>query len=69
MIDLPDAPWIREAELYGMPDAPDVYCPICGAENPDDFFTDQTGSEVIGCSECMRRYDPWQWVEDHRPDE
>lgn len=38
MTDLPDAPWIREAETFGLPEAENVYCPICGEENPEYFF-------------------------------
>lgn len=64
MIDIPDAPWIRSMELYGVPDGEDlynVYCPICGAENPDRFYTQ--GGDVIGCDECVNAEDPCDWVE------
>lgn len=66
MMDLPDAPWIREAELYGVPEAEDVYCPVCGEENPEYFYTDGTGIDVVGCSCCIKRYDPWKWTAEHR---
>lgn len=56
MTNLPDAPWIREAELFGMPDAPDVWCPICNEENPEDFYVDDSG-EIVGCSCCLHRRD------------
>ena len=60
---IPDAPWIRDAELNGMPDAPDVKCPYCDAINPDTFYV-QNGV-VMGCSECMDAKDPWEWAADH----
>lgn len=63
MPDLPDAPWIRQAERDGMDDCPDVYCPICNEENPEYFFI-QDG-EIIGCSECTDQTDPWEWLIDH----
>lgn len=65
MIDLPDAPWIRETERDGMPEAETIYCPVCGAEDPEDFFTDNTGIDVIGCSCCMKRVNAWDWHCDH----
>lgn len=65
MMDLPDAPWIRDAEINGMPEAEDVYCPVCGAENPEDFWVDDT-DEVIGCTCCLHRRDPWQYMADRK---
>lgn len=66
MMQIPDAPWIRDAELNGK-GADDVYCPCCHAENPDTFYID--GGTVIGCSECIRTVDPWEWVAEHGEDE
>ena len=59
MMDLHDAPWIRDAELNGMPEGDDVYCPVCGEENPEDFYVHD--GDVVGCSCCVKRYDPWEW--------
>ena len=61
MTDIPDAPWIRDAETNGMPDTPDVYCPVCNEENPEYFFV--SDGDVIGCSQCVERIDPWDWIE------
>lgn len=64
--DLPDAPWIRSAELYGMPEAEEIKyrCPICGAEEPEDFYFDKSG-DIIGCCECVERHDAYSWAADH----
>ena len=51
MQDLPDAPWIREAEMFGPPpydDGPDPVCPICG-EECETIYTDKT----VMCSAAM----------------
>lgn len=63
MID--DAPWIREAERYGEEEPPTIYCPVCGAEEPEEFYTDETGIDVLGCSYCIKRYDPYEWTTAH----
>lgn len=60
---IPDAPWIRDAETNGPGCAPDVYCPICGEENPEAFYIQD--NDVIGCSCCVRTADPWEWEADH----
>lgn len=64
MVQIPDAPWIRDAEINGMPEGDDVYCPVCNEENPEYFYV-QDG-DVIGCSECVEQVDPWEWADDHR---
>ena len=64
MNDLPDAPWIRDAEINGMPDAEDVYCPVCGEENPE-YLVEQ-GGDIVGCECCCKRIDPWDWKDSHR---
>lgn len=65
MNDITDAPYIRDAELYGMDDGPEIEwkCPVCGADCPDDLYI-QNG-EVIGCSECIRCKDGAEWAADH----
>lgn len=63
MNDLPDAPWVRDAELNGMPQADDFVCPICGAEAPDEFYL--IGGDVVGCSECVQRVDGWDYASEH----
>lgn len=59
MTDLPDAPWIVEAETWGMPEAKPVFCPVCNAEDPGWFYFTRNVAggmrDVIGCSECVDR--------------
>jgi hypothetical protein len=69
MNDLPDAPWIRDAELNGYPEPDAVKCPVCG-EECDDIYEDRNG-DVCGCDQCMRRRAAWDWWEeqDHGGDD
>lgn len=61
-IDLPDAPWIRDAEINGMPTAEDVECPCCG-QVAEKFFI--IGGEVVGCENCVEEVDAYEWEEEH----
>ena len=54
MEQIPDAPWIRDAELNGYPSPEPVKCPICG-DDADTFFL-QDGF-VIGCNRCVTETD------------
>lgn len=65
MADIKDAPYIRDAELFGMDDVVELEwrCPVCGADHPDDLYI-QDG-EVIGCSECVRCKDGEEWAVDN----
>lgn len=55
MQTIPDAPWIREAERYGVQEPPPAHCPICGEET-DYYYLDQNG-DIIGCDYCVRHVD------------
>ncbi len=66
MIEIKDAPWIREAEQNGMPDVPDYACPVCGAENPDSYFI--RDGEILGCSDCVKIRDAWEWTTEQAED-
>ena len=57
---MPDAPW------YGMPESRDVYCPVCDAENPEKFYAVRMSGIVIGCSQCLKTVDPYEWLEEQR---
>lgn len=59
MIDLPDAPWIRDAEKFGYPEARDFHCPVCGIENPEYFYIED--DEVIGCDCCVKRVHAYEY--------
>ena len=67
-VDIPDAPWVREAETFGVgEDMEDIYCPVCGSENPEDFYFDRDG-DICGCDACMKRRDAWEWHCEQRGD-
>ena len=57
---LPDAPWIREAELNGYPPDDDpIRCPECG-EDCDIIYMDDNNN-VLGCDNCVRALESWEW--------
>lgn len=62
---IPDAPWIRDAELNGYPAGDDVEltCPICGKE-PESYYIDNDNT-IIGCDKCIRCVDAWEWHQEH----
>lgn len=62
MSQLPDAPWIRDAELNGYPADDSVRCPVCG-EECDTIYEDRNG-DAFGCEWCTRKLDAWDWQED-----
>lgn len=64
MTEVMDAPWIREAELFGPDEPEDFNCPICGEENPEDFYIDKDG-ELLGCSACVKRVDAYDYYVRH----
>ena len=70
MTDLADAPWIREAETYGPDCAEDIKysCPVCGADEPEDFFFDLQDN-IIGCSCCCRHRDAYEYMAQKLADE
>ena len=57
---IPDPSWKNgEYEEYG--DVRDYFCPVCGAENPEEFVLDQN-DEVIGCNRCCRFEQADNWL-------
>lgn len=62
-IDLQDAPWIKQAELFGMPEAEEIdySCPICGEEKPEDFCFNNYG-EIIGCNCCCHFRNAYEYT-------
>lgn len=58
--DIPEAPWVMELDSgkYEDPDSVTIYCPVCGAENPDIVYLDDR-DEVCGCEFCLRRAVAW----------
>lgn len=60
---IPDAPYIREAETFGMPDnGEEPKCPVCGSET-DSYYVLQ--GEVLGCPNCIDIEDAYDWREYH----
>lgn len=37
-----------------------VVCPVCGEEDPEDFYLYPSG-EILGCSECIRCVDAYDY--------
>lgn len=67
MEQIPDAPYIREAERFGMPpydDDPDPTCPICGKER-ETIYKDKDGTE-FGCDKCIQTQDAWEWADEQK---
>ena len=64
MNQIPDAPWIRTAELYGVDDGGTKYvlCPVC-EEECSTIWLDGNGN-ACGCNHCMRRQDAFDWIAD-----
>lgn len=60
-----DAPWIRNAEMYGVDDGPVIECPICGSEHCEEIVLDENDN-VLGCNLCTRTKDAYEWYMDLR---
>ena len=64
MSGIPDASYIREAEMYGMPPYETVKCPRCG-EECETIYADQYGN-VFACDKCLMSQDAWEWAEEEK---
>ena len=64
MEQIPDAPWIRQAERDGYPPYETVECPVCG-EECSEIIADMYGN-VFGCDKCIVSQDAWEWAEEQR---
>jgi hypothetical protein len=64
MMTIPDAPWVREAEMYGIDGGGNRYvcCPVC-EEECSDIWLDGDGN-ACGCNRCMRKKDAVEWMQD-----
>lgn len=47
---------------YEPPEPKMPRCPVCGAET-DTFKRDYYG-DIVGCDECVKDIDAWDYVED-----
>ena len=59
MEQIPDAPWIVDAEKNGYPED-EVRCPMCDAVC-ESIYTDRMGWKALGCEKCIRERDAWDW--------
>ena len=64
MEQIPDAPWIRDAEMNGIPSPEPVYCPVCG-EECNTIYKDNSGT-VFACNWCVEEQDAGEWQENER---
>lgn len=64
MEQIPDAPYIREAETYGMPPYEMVECPCCG-EECETVYADQYGN-VFACNKCLMEQDALEWQREQK---
>jgi len=64
MDQLPDAPWIVDAELNGYPATDSVHCPFCG-EECETIYLDKDG-DAFGCDCCVTRQESYDWWFDQR---
>lgn len=64
MEHVPDAPWIRDAEMNGYPSPDPVYCPLCDEECLT-IYRDRYGT-VFGCDRCIEEQDAGEWAEEER---
>lgn len=60
---IPDAPWIRDAEMNGMVSDDPPKCPCCGAE-AERFYFYNGGSDILGCENCIDWKDAWEVEEE-----
>ena len=70
MEQIPDAPWIREAERDGMSpydDDPEPICPVCG-RRCETIYTD-IFHDPVGCDECLTLWEPEEWWSENREEE
>ena len=62
MIEIANAPHIREAEAFGCDDPEPVRCPCCCCACETLFMA---GDEVLGCENCITVADADEWAEKH----
>ena len=67
MRQIPDAPWIRDAEMNGYPSPEPVYCPCC-EEECLEIYEDMWGN-IVGCNECVKSRDANEWLEEKKEKE
>lgn len=66
MEQIPDAPWIREAERDGYPTGDEIECPICGASCSSVYYSTTNWKEIIACNKCLVEWDAYEWKEEQK---
>ena len=66
-MNIPDAPWIVEAETKGIYSPEPPKCPLCG-RNCETVYIDRSNGEAIGCDKCIRSVDAWDYQERNEED-
>lgn len=64
---IPDAPYIREAEQCGMPHPDEVICPFCG-KRCEMIYIDHEGN-AFACDRCVKHVDASWWDQMNREEE
>lgn len=62
MADVPDAPWIRDAEINGDPAPDPVICPVCYRECERIYYY-KGDRDALGCENCIDWMDAYDWDE------
>lgn len=66
-MQIPDAPWIRDAEINGMPGGDECHCPVCHKECERIYFYrgETDARDVLGCDQCIDWEDAFSWLDEH----
>ena len=60
MKQIPDAPWIRDAERNGI-EIHEYFCPECGEACDTIYIRD---GYAVGCDNCITAIDAWDYDDD-----
>ena len=63
-MQIPDADYIRDAEMNGMPSPDPVDCPVCG-ERCETIYLN-CYRDVLGCDRCIKTKEAYLWAEEDR---
>ena len=64
MEQVPDAPYIREAETIGYGEESPI-CPICG-QYCEEIYYNSLRSDPIACDRCLIARNAWEWQEEQK---
>ena len=62
---VPDAPWVRNAMMFGIVDPPEVRCPVCG-EEAENLYVDKHSGDILGCERCIELVNAYDEMEKHK---